>query len=103
MWSLEKRHNERPAGHHTQREPRRARRLPSSTRSVQPSEKWQDYGRNLRPLLELLRGRATLLDAAAHPGPLPRRKPPERDKAGGRSFVEGTIRVVGGELLTVES
>src|SRR5215207_11624937 len=40
--------------------------------------------------------------APVHPGPLAGGEAPEGDKAGGGSFVEGTVGVVGGEALVVE-
>ena len=79
---------------------------PMATRSGGRS--WVTRGRRssgglgLRLLAKLLRGRGrTLFDAAVNTGPLPCRKAPERDEAGGRSLVEGAVRVVGGEFLAV--
>ena len=43
-----------------------------------------------------------LFDASVHASPLAGGEAPEGDKAGGGGFVEGTVRVVGGEVLTVE-
>src|SRR5215207_4864928 len=43
-----------------------------------------------------------LLHATVHPGPLPCGEAPQRNETGGGGFVEGAVRVVGGELLAVE-
>src|SRR5215213_1189715 len=43
-----------------------------------------------------------MLDASVYPGPLAGGEAPEGDKAGCGCFVEGTVRVVGGEVLIIE-